>query len=138
MIAKWYEVTCDYCGFAMNHYPGRKPTPEELRSDGFICTSTKQFCSEECFANWNHDRQEKQYLNLKQNGKLTHGEPDCNAKELDIPLFVPRELCLSCYNWLTQADVGPHNHPSCTDSDKTCCRDYLYHRREDCPNHLFL
>lgn len=26
MIEKWYEVTCDYCGAAMNHYVKCKPT----------------------------------------------------------------------------------------------------------------
>lgn len=44
MILKWYEVTCDYCGAAINHYAG-KPTRGMLEADGAICTATKQFCS---------------------------------------------------------------------------------------------
>ena len=74
MIEKWYEVTCDYCGAAINHYVKCKPTTEVMESDGIVCTAAKQFCSDECYANWNHDKQATQYFNLKQNGKLTHGE----------------------------------------------------------------
>lgn len=70
MIEKWYEVSCDYCGHVINHYINIRPPKEMLEEDGAICTATKQFCSNECFANWQHDKQAKQYLNLKQNGKL--------------------------------------------------------------------
>lgn len=62
MIEKWYEVTCDYCGGVLNHYIGRKPSTKELRSDGFICTDSNQFCSEECFENWRHNWQDKKKL----------------------------------------------------------------------------
>lgn len=33
MIQKWYEVSCDYCGCAVNHYTYR-PTATDLRKDG--------------------------------------------------------------------------------------------------------
>lgn len=56
MIQKWYEVTCDYCGHGINHYIGKKPSNAMIEDDGAICTATNHFCSEECFANWNHDR----------------------------------------------------------------------------------
>lgn len=70
MIEKYYEVRCDYCGNVINHYPKNKPTRENIEDCGAICTATKHLCSSECFANWNHDRQERQYLNLKQNGRI--------------------------------------------------------------------
>lgn len=34
MIEKWYEVSCDICGYGLNHYVRYKPTPTELRRDG--------------------------------------------------------------------------------------------------------
>lgn len=73
MIKKWYEVSCDYCGKTIQHYPRKRPSADELRKDGAVPTRTKQFCSYECFADWQHDRQEKQYLNLRQHGKI-HNE----------------------------------------------------------------
>lgn len=74
MIEKWYEITCDYCGTAITNYIGKKPTTEEMKNDGIICTATMQFCSDMCFADWKHEKATRQYFNLKQNGKLTHGE----------------------------------------------------------------
>ena len=70
MIERWYEVTCDYCGSVINHYIDRKPTREEIEEDGGVTTGTKQFCCKECWGNWNHDRQERIYGNLKQNGSI--------------------------------------------------------------------
>lgn len=43
MINKWYEVTCDYCGYVVNHYIGNKPTKKELEHDGFIVKGDKVF-----------------------------------------------------------------------------------------------
>lgn len=34
MIKKWYEVSCDVCGYGLNHYANLKPTPTDLRRDG--------------------------------------------------------------------------------------------------------
>ncbi len=34
MIQKWYDVSCDLCGYGLNHYAGFKPTPTDLRKDG--------------------------------------------------------------------------------------------------------
>lgn len=70
MIHKYYEVLCDYCGATINHYPERKPTNELLKRQGVTITATKQFCSEECYANYNHDRQQRQYLNLHPDGRI--------------------------------------------------------------------
>lgn len=72
MIYRYYELRCDYCGCVINHYPIRKPDNELLRKEGILHTSTKQFCSDECFANWNHDRQAKQYFNLRQQGRINN------------------------------------------------------------------
>ena len=70
MIQKLYEVTCDYCGTGINHYMGSRPTLKELKADEVICTATKQFCSETCWGEWNHDRQQQKYLNLHPGGKI--------------------------------------------------------------------
>lgn len=52
MITKWYEVTCDCCGAAINHYIEWKPTKKELKADKIYCTSTHQFCDEKCYEEW--------------------------------------------------------------------------------------
>ena len=70
MIKKFYEVTCDYCGVGINHYAVRKPSNSMLEKDGAVCTATKQFCSDQCFANWQHDHPERRYLNLHPDGKI--------------------------------------------------------------------
>lgn len=74
MIYRYFEVRCDYCGRTINHYPQRKPDNEVLCRDGIVHTSTRQFCSEECYANWNHDRQARQYWNLLQRGRIHNNE----------------------------------------------------------------
>ncbi|MBR2882954.1 MAG: hypothetical protein IKB96_11590 [Prevotella sp.] len=58
----------------INHHPQRKPDNEVLRKDGIVHTRTKQFCSDECYSNWNHDRQAKQYCNLRQHGRIHNNE----------------------------------------------------------------
>ena len=70
MIQRWYELTCDYCGCGINHYIAHKPNRDRLEADRVVCTATKQFCSEKCLAEWNHDRQAKQYMNLRQRGRI--------------------------------------------------------------------
>ena len=73
MIEKFYEVRCDYCGRVINHYPKIRPTRSKIEKIiGVRCTATKHFCSDECFANWNHDRQATQYWNLKQKGRINN------------------------------------------------------------------
>lgn len=52
MIEKWYEVTCDYCGKAVNHYIGNKPNKNELIEDGFFVYKKLIFCDKECFKKW--------------------------------------------------------------------------------------
>ena len=73
MMEKWYELTCDYCGARINYYFGRRPSRAELEADGVYCTATKHFCNEKCWSDWNHDRQQKQYLNIHPDGKI-HNE----------------------------------------------------------------
>lgn len=70
MILPIYEVSCDYCGRTINHYLLKRPSCDDLKSDGYVATRTKQFCSEKCYADWNHDRQSKKYSNLRQNGRF--------------------------------------------------------------------
>lgn len=74
MIHKYFEVLCDYCGGTVNHYPERKPDNETLRKDGIVHTRTKQFCSDACYADWLHDKQERQYINLRQRGRIHNNE----------------------------------------------------------------
>lgn len=56
MITKVYEVTCDYCGWAINHYMGNKPTADELKRDGFVVMGGMVFCSEQCRNDWRNQR----------------------------------------------------------------------------------
>lgn len=74
MIEKYYEVRCDYCNRVISHYPKIRPTRKDVEMYGARCTATKHFCSEECYANWNHDRQAKQYWNLRQHGRIHNYE----------------------------------------------------------------
>lgn len=69
MIRKWYEAYCDFCGRTIKHYQLRKPTQEQLKNDGAVCTKTKQFCSESCHQNYMHDHWDHVFSNLKQNRK---------------------------------------------------------------------
>lgn len=39
-------------------------------------------------------------------------------------LSEPRDLCKTCYNWLTQEDVGFNDLPQCGENDSSC-RAYL-------------
>lgn len=51
MIRKWYEVSCDGCGIALNHYTF-SPTPTRLRQDGIkvrIYNGKKHTYCSECF-----------------------------------------------------------------------------------------
>lgn len=70
MIFRFFEVRCDYCERVINLYPLKKPNNKILQRDCEVITSTKQFCSEICFAEYNHDLQVRRYLNLKQKGKI--------------------------------------------------------------------
>ena len=70
MIEKFYEVRCDFCDSVINHYPNNRPTRKNIEAYGGVCTATKHFCSDVCYANWKHDCQERQYMNLKQNGRI--------------------------------------------------------------------
>ena len=65
MIKRWYEVSCDYCRAAITHVPYR-PDETELAELGCLFIGRKVFCTEECKANYSHDHDIKQRLNLKQ------------------------------------------------------------------------
>lgn len=67
MIRKWYEVSCDFCGATIDHYPLKRPTREQIEKSGGKTSATKQFCCEECWGQWNHEKQYSQWSNLKQN-----------------------------------------------------------------------
>ena len=69
MIVRYFEVSCDYCGRGMIHYL-HKPTRKELEAEGFVCTATKQFCSDLCRGEYNHDLQQQRYLNLHPDGRI--------------------------------------------------------------------
>ncbi len=60
----------------MNHYPDKKPTNYLLQHDGFTVTKTKHFCSQQCYANWNHDLLEQRYLNIHPDGKIHTGDSE--------------------------------------------------------------
>lgn len=49
MLTKWWELTCDYCGTAMNHYIGNKPSNDELIQDGFYVNGSKHYCNINCY-----------------------------------------------------------------------------------------
>lgn len=49
MIEKWYEVTCDYCGKALNHYINMKPTTKMLKEDDIVVHNNHTFCDKECY-----------------------------------------------------------------------------------------
>lgn len=56
MIRRWYEVSCDLCGYGLNHY-SFSPTPTVLRQDGIkvIIRNGKRltYC-EECYKKLNN------------------------------------------------------------------------------------
>lgn len=49
MLEKWYELSCDYCGGAINHYPDRKPSKELLKKDCAVVSGDKHFCTQGCY-----------------------------------------------------------------------------------------
>lgn len=51
----------------------------------------------------------------------------------DLPqTSIPRELCLKCYDWCSQEDVGWNDIPHCLHDDYRCI-DYLRGLTNDCP-----
>jgi hypothetical protein len=57
-------------------------------------------------------------------------------KDIVRCLSEPRELCKTCYNWLTQEDVGPNDFPHCGESVCESCRGYLLGRFDNCRRYL--
>lgn len=57
-------------------------------------------------------------------------------EEENLPkICKPRELCKTCYNWLSQEDVGENDIPHCTD-DKSNERHYLNGDCDTCESYL--
>lgn len=47
-------------------------------------------------------------------------------------LSEPRELCKTCYNWLTQEMVGFNDLPQCSEGGHPSTRDYLLKQSDTC------
>lgn len=61
-----------------------------------------------------------------------------NGKKIVSQLNNPRELCETCYNWLTQDDVGFNDLPHCVIADCEECRNYLLGHTKKCSKYLNL
>ena len=59
-------------------------------------------------------------------------------KDIVRCLSEPRELCKTCYNWLTQEDVGPNDFPQCSESGRESCSGYILGRLDNCRWYLNL
>lgn len=59
-------------------------------------------------------------------------------KDIVRCLSEPRELCKTCYNWLTQEDVGPNDFHQCSESGRESCRGYLLGRLDNFRGYLNL
>lgn len=51
-------------------------------------------------------------------------------------LSEPRELCKTCYNWLTQEDVGSRDLPQCSEDHYSSVRSYLFGHSDVCIKYL--
>lgn len=52
-------------------------------------------------------------------------------------LWKQREMCKTCYNWMSQEDVGFDDLPQCSEPD-SACRDYLNGILKKCPKRLIM
>lgn len=62
-------------------------------------------------------------------------ETDRSIMNIEERLSTPRKLCKTCYEWLTQEDVGDNDFPHCG-RDNYECRNYLYGSEDKCPYYL--
>lgn len=53
MRKRYFEIVCDKCGIAINHYPIKSPTNKQLDEDGVYRRGKKHYC-DDCVAklNW--------------------------------------------------------------------------------------
>lgn len=61
-----------------------------------------------------------------------------STTETDITklLSTPRELCMDCYNWCAQEDVGQYDIPQCSEGCYPETHNYLIGLSNTCPKHL--
>ena len=52
MLTRWYELTCDNCGWTINRYIDIKRSKEMLDEDGVIVVGNRHFCSHDCYEEW--------------------------------------------------------------------------------------
>lgn len=55
-----------------------------------------------------------------------------SGEEITRCLSEPKELCKTCYNWLTQEDVGFNDLPQCSEDHCSDARKYLFGRSDTC------
>lgn len=53
-------------------------------------------------------------------------------KRPEVYLHTPRKLCLSCWEWNTQEDVGEHGDPGCCAKDFIETGKYLSGKQDTC------
>ncbi len=49
MKRRHFEISCDKCGIAINHYAKYSPSDKKLREDGILVKGKKHYCSD-CIA----------------------------------------------------------------------------------------
>lgn len=74
--------------------------------------------------------------NLLNHNDMINGE--ITMSSITELLQTPRELCLTCYNWCTQEDVGEHDWPQCSEGSCHEAYNYLIGLSDTCPKHLEL
>lgn len=52
-------------------------------------------------------------------------------------LWKQRKMCKTCYNWMSQEDVGFDYYPHCSEADSDCI-EYLTGRIKKCPKRLIM
>lgn len=69
MIVSSYEVRCDWCCKAINHYIYNKPTKKILEGDGCILLKDKIFCSLQCCNYYRRMERERKNYDKRTEGK---------------------------------------------------------------------
>lgn len=54
---KYWEVTCDGCGYAIQHIPHSLPrTPDEMKAWGILYKNGLHFCNKACYETYKERR----------------------------------------------------------------------------------